>query len=136
MWRYHLDALLIAGRVYSMEWTFHRGFTDKTFWKFSRLADERCGPGHDKQQGLFRYEPPPWFRDPDVCRSHRSVLAGAEPEAYGGLWPKTPKKMPLLWPFMKEPGVYDLRVAKADLPSVRRKTLIVPASISERVVNL
>lgn len=131
MWRYNLDALLVAGMVYSMEWTFVRGFSDKTFWKFSRLADLRSG------NGVFRYEPPPWFRDPDVCRSHRSVLMAGEPDRYDAeLWPGTPEHMPLLWPFMKEPGVYELRVAKADLPDVRRKKLVIPASIRERVVGL
>jgi hypothetical protein len=140
MWRYNLDALLVAGMIYSMEWTFHRGYTDKTFWKFSRLADERCSAGHgngaNASGGEFRYEPPPWFRDADVCRSHRSVLVGAEPEAYADQWAKTPKNMPLLWPFVKEPGVYELRVAKADLPDVRRRKLVIPAPTRERVVNL
>jgi hypothetical protein len=140
MWKDHLDALLVAGMIYSMEWTFHRGFSDKTFWKFSRLADERCAKGHghgaDGSGGAFKYEPPPWFRDADVARSHRSWLMAQEPESYDTeLWPGTPENMPILWPVVSGP-VYELRVAKADLPGLSAKKLSVPSTIKQRVVNL
>ena len=143
MWHQHLPALLIAGMLYSMEWTFGRGFSDKPFWKLSRLADSMCAGGHsggvNYKGGTFHYEPPPWFRDPDVCRSHRSTLWAREPAAYGpDLWPGTPEHMPLLWPVVSadDPRVYELRVAKADLPLIRQKKLVVPSTIKNRVVNL
>lgn len=132
MWAHHLDALLIMGMAFSMEWTYHRGFEDKVFWKFSRLADSR------REAGVFNYRHPPWFRDADVCRSHRSVLMARHSAIYDeDLWPGTPKRLPLLWPVTKEGGaVYELRVAKADLPLVRQKKLSIPSSIKSRVVNL
>ncbi len=139
MWQHHLPALIIAGMCYSMEWSFVRGFKDPLFWNFSRLADSMCKDGHIKgQEGRFEYVTPPWFRDPDVCRSHRSHLMAAEPEVYDeDLWPGTPKRMPILWPVVgPDRAVAEIRVSKADLALVRSKKLVVPSSIKSQVVNL
>lgn len=132
MWRYHLPALVVAGMSYSMEWTFKRGFGDKTFWAFKRCHESL------KAKGESAYVPPPWFRDPDICRSHRSHLMAAEPEAYDeDLWPGTPPRMPILWPVVGPDGaVAELRVAKVDLPLIRSKKLLIPADIKSKVVNL
>ncbi len=133
MWRGSFEALLIMGMCYCMEWTFRRGYDDKVFWKFSRHADSMV------KAREFNYAPPAWFRDADVCRSHRSVLMMAEPGSYDSeLWPGTPERMPLLWPVVDKDdrAVYELRVAKADLPLVRAKKLRIPSATKVRVGNL
>lgn len=133
MWRNHLEALLVQGMLFCMEWSFNRGFDDKEFWKFSRRADAMVA---DKE---FLYVAPPWFRDADVCRSHRSALMARYPDAYDEeTWPGAIKDLPILWPVTsaKDPAVYELRVAKADLPLIKAGKLKVPAAIRERIVNL
>jgi hypothetical protein len=136
MWLGHEPALLIAGMLSCMEWTFHRGYDDKEFWKFKKRAEAL-----KETEAGFSYAAPPWFRDPDVCRSHRSALSRLRSDAYGEeVWAGSVSTMPILWPVIKEsltePAVYELRVAKGDLPDLRRSVLSVPANTKERVVNL
>lgn len=132
MWKGYLEAAIIAGMMSCMEWSFTRRYDDKVFWKFSRLADKMTA------EKRFTYAAPPWFRDKDVIRSHRSALMAKEPEAYGETWVGAPKRMPILWPVIIDPvdAVYELRVSKADLPAIKSGELVVPPEIGERVVNL
>lgn len=131
MWEDFLPAALVAGMMSSLELYSTRRYEEETFWKFSRLADRMT------KAGEFNYVAPPWFRDKDVIRSHRSVLMSRNPEAYDENWPGTPRKMPLLWPVQKssDPAVVELRVVKGDLPAIKSGELVLPAQIGERVVN-
>lgn len=133
MWDGYLPAALIAGMMTSLEMYANRRYDEKTFWKFSNYATKM------REAGKFRYEAPPWFRDKDVIRSHRSVLMARFPEAYDtSVWPGTPKQMPLLWPVQNSPddAVASLRVLKADLPRIKSGELVLTTEIIERVVNL
>lgn len=86
----------------------------------------------------FVYEAPPWFRDADLCRSHRSNLIRRQPENYNdGRWPGTPPVMPYLWPFIddSEDG-YSLMVSKAERDLLAKGERKLPKAIKERVANL
>lgn len=131
-WNGFRDALIINAMLLCMELCFKRGLDDKQFWLFSRTADSL------RAAGEFRYEPPPWFRDKDVIRSHRSHLARNNPQAYAEQWPGTPQGMPILWPIVNpdDHALYDLKVARTDLALVASGELNVPDSMKERIVNL
>ncbi len=131
LWKDNLEALLVMGMAMSMEWTFASRFDDKTFWKFSRLADQMAAAG------TFNYEAPPWFRDEALIMSHRSALIRRDGTGYGELWPSAPRDMPILWPdpIGGSSAVANLRVAKADLADLRAGRLSVPSQYADRVVN-
>lgn len=131
MWHKHLEAFMVMGMLMVQEISLTRRYDGKDFWKFARAADSL------KSKRGFHYWPPPWFRDADLCRSHRSVLMAAVPASYDlGIWPGTPAKMPLLWPVVGDDGALaELRVAKADLPRLKSGELSIPKAMKERIVN-
>lgn len=90
-----------------------------------------------KDDKEFVYEAPPWFKDADVCRSHRSNLMRREPSNYKRTWPKTPENMPYLWPFIDDsPEGYSLMVSKAERELLRKGERALPKPIAARVKNL
>lgn len=60
---------------------------------------------------------PPWEKDVNIIRSHRSRLIAMDPERYKPLFPRTPEKMPVLWPqtLRTDPSVYRLRIKTEDI---------------------
>jgi len=78
---------------------------------------------------------PPWVEDADVLRSHRSNIVRRWPE-YDGVWPKTPERMPYLWPFVDGEGGYELYLSKYDKEQLAAGERALPDSIKKRIVNL
>lgn len=60
---------------------------------------------------------PPWEKDADIIRSHRSRLIAMDRERYAPMFPRTPDKMPVLWPqvLKQDPGTYRLRLKTEDV---------------------
>jgi hypothetical protein len=60
---------------------------------------------------------PPWEKDANIIRSHRSRLIALDREHYAPLFPGTPEKMPILWPqvLKADPSVYRLRLKTEDI---------------------
>ena len=60
---------------------------------------------------------PPWSRDANIIRSHRSRLMSLGPTHYGPQFPGTPLSMPILWPqpVTSDPRGYRLRITMHDL---------------------
>lgn len=132
MWEYHelalsaylvaLEASLATRGVFSFQ--HHRVHNDID--KFIKVNPE------------LQFEPPAWFADTDVLRSHRSNLARRWPKTYGKRWKGTPTNMPYLWPFIdrEHPSRYKLFVSKHDKALVASGERTLPKAIRERVENL
>ncbi len=137
MWQGHEFALAVYGMILCNEWLHVRGCADKGFWKFcNAVRDMRNDdPG-------FTYEPPPWFGDRDVMRSHRSTLMRKQAEGlvtgrdYIKMFRGTPRSMPYIWPIITAPGEYELRVSRSDKALLDEGRRQLPADIRSRVVNL
>jgi hypothetical protein len=79
---------------------------------------------------------PPWHEDTDVLRSHRSNIMRRWPADYADVWPKTPERMPYLWPFLDDEGGYALFVSKHDKELLAKGERKLPKNIAEKVENL
>ncbi len=128
MWRGYESALVIYGMFCCMEWSMKRGYDDKMFWEFASIARDM------KADDVYYYESPPWFRDKDFLRSHRSNLIRKDPEQYQ--YTGTPLLMPYLWPVVDDEGGYELKVSKADKTRLAAGERKIPEEIAERVANL
>jgi len=124
MWVGYEYALCIYGMFHCMEWTINRGFTDKVFWTLGRAVQELGGS----------YEAPPWLKDKDVIRSHRSNLMRRWPRHYN--WPGTPENLPYIWPIVDYDGGYQLMVAKEDRELLAVGERTIPKRMRERIANL
>jgi hypothetical protein len=130
MWIGYEYALAIYGMFLCMEWTMHRKFKDTVFWELGRAIEEMGGS----------YEHPPWLRDKDLIRSHRSNLMRRWPRNYS--WPGTPQDLPYLWPVnlfdvrTSEPAGYELMVSSEELELLKAGERTLPRRMRERVVNL
>lgn len=78
---------------------------------------------------------PPWIKDTDVLRSHRSNIVRRWPE-YADVWPGTPERMPYLWPFVDDEGGYSLMVSKHDKQALADGDRALPKTIAKKVANL
>lgn len=74
---------------------------------------------------------PPWSEDIDVLRSHRSNMMRRWPERYN--WPRTPARMPYLWPIVDGDGGYVLKLSKYDKDLLAKKERSLPKDILERI---
>lgn len=128
MWRGYEHALCIFGMFQAMEYGQYRGLYTTRFWDLREILEETGGV----------YAPPPWSKDKDVMRSHRSALARMYPEDYFRLWPGTPENMPYVFPFInpEAEGGYELFVSKTEQALMRTGERSLPKSIAKRVVNL
>lgn len=128
MWRGYEHALCIYGMLQAMEYGQKRGLYTTRFWDLSEVVSEIGG----------NYAAPPWARDKDVMRSHRSALARMYPNSYGDLWPGTPENMPYVFPFLDEEAEngYELFISKTEQALMRSGERRLPKSIANRVVNL
>lgn len=130
-------ALGVYGMLMCMEWTNSRGCADSLFFKFYNAIQEI-----KKEEQDFSYVEPPWFRDVDVLRSHRSNLIRRQREHGTGqhyldqFGKKTPDSMPYLWPVMDDRGGYKLLVTKAEKELLRTGDRKLPSSTKARVANL
>jgi len=140
MWFGYEYALAVYGMMMCMEWVHNRGCADNLFFKFyNAIQDVK------KDEPDFSYIEPPWFRDADVLRSHRSNLVRRQRElkipggerytaAFGRA---TPKNMPYLWPLLDQSGTsYKLLVSKAEREMLRTGERALPDSMKSRVKNL
>lgn len=128
MWKGFEHSLCIFGMFQAMEYGQTRGFYTTRFWDLSEILEEIGG----------NYVAPPWAKDKDVMRSHRSALARMYPDDYGDLWPGTPENMPYVFPFLDpeaEHG-YELFVSKTEQALMKTGERRLPKSIASRVVNL
>lgn len=48
--------------------------------------------------GEYSMEPPPWVRDPNLHKAHKSELLRANPSLYDKYWPDVPMDVPCYWP--------------------------------------
>jgi hypothetical protein len=131
MWSGYEYALCIYGMFLCHEWTI-RGNRCKIFWELKHALDE-LGDS---------YMAPPWSKDLDVIRSHRSNLMRELPKLYSKTFKGTPPNMPYLWPANAwdvktwEPMGYDLRLSKEDKALLEAGERHLPKRIRERIVNL
>jgi hypothetical protein len=132
MWVGHEYALAIYGMLLSDNYIRGRRQADNTMFKIYYMLKEF------RKHFEVSYQEPPWMRDADVCRSHRSNLARRQPELYGNKWPNNPENLPYIWPFIDEtaPGGYKLMVAKAERDLLAKGERSLPRSIRERISNL
>ncbi len=132
MWTGHEYALAIYGMLLSDNYIRDRRQSDVTMFRIYYMLKEF------RKHFEVSYVEPPWMRDPDVCRSHRSNLARREPSLYGDKWPNNPDSMPYIWPFIDDtaPGGYKLMVAKQERELLASGDRKLPRSIRERISNL
>jgi hypothetical protein len=148
MWNGCHAALVVYGQLMCREMQRRHGVKDPTGPLFKRLMTV-----WEKQKLNSRRVIPPWMRDKDIVRSHRSHLRRRYPgkdvgagrpgtgmnEGYGGypasLWPGCPNNWPVLWPVV-DGDDYVLKVARADLGLLETGVLALPGYVQERVENL
>lgn len=130
MWSGFEYALCIYGMFICMEW-IRRGIVDEIFWKLGNICHE-LGDS---------YQAPPWIKDKDVIRSHRSNLMRYDPDKYGKLFKGTPENMPIIYPVIHygedgEPEGYNLYVNSEEKKLLVKGKRKLPSRIRERIVNL
>jgi hypothetical protein len=90
MWRGHEAALLAYQRATCEVWV-DRGFNDTCYAKTAALVEHRFGE-------VPPPEPPPWFGDEALHRSHQSNLVRKDAAVYGPLFPGVPDDLEYVWP--------------------------------------
>lgn len=106
--RFCLYALMMVGEAVTKRWM--HPVDSKIFHEYWRdLKDAGIGA-----------ERPPWEKDANIIRSHRSRLIALDPERYQPMFPRTPKNMPVLWPqvLRMDPSVYRLRLKTEDIKRI------------------
>lgn len=89
MWRGHTPALVAYGLAVVDAWC-GRGYADTT-----RAAIAEFSPNADPTHA----EPPPWWGDPALHRSHRAALLRKDPGHYRPWFgPDHPDDLPYVWP--------------------------------------
>lgn len=119
MWRGWELSLCMYGAAACYQWRLVRNnecdlyawFADQANWWQRNGISEKYAPFHDAQEPF-----PPWCKDLDLMRSHRSNLIRMAPLYYSHKWPNTPENMPYLWPIndTEEPNGYRLVISIAD----------------------
>lgn len=114
--RFCLYALMMVGEAVTKRWI--HPVDSKIFHEYySDLKD--CGIGEAR---------PPWEKDTNIIRSHRSRLISLDAEHYQPLFPRTPERMPVLWPqvLKADPGIYRLRLKTEDIKRLSDGRRVLP----------
>lgn len=131
MWRGYELALAVYGMQFCLEWYLHRGYHDKMFYGFYDISQDL--KAEDPELG---FELPPWSRDTDLMRSHRSNLLRRNERHYKGMWADCPESWPYLWPFIDgSVEGYKLMLSKADKARLKSGERTLPRQVMERVAN-
>lgn len=135
MWQGHeyalgIYAMTMAERVHAV------GVKDTIFFKTHDLFTQWKKDAAEDGETAPSWITPPWVRDTDVMRSHRSNLLRRWPVQYAGTWGKTPNDIPYVWPLLDGKGGYNLNISKFDKDLIAKGERKLPKAIAERVVNL
>lgn len=131
-WQGYEFALCIYGMMLCMEYHMNRGYADGAFFRFKALCEE-----YKSQFPGAAYAPPPWFKDVDVLKSHRSALLRRDPYRYEDKWTQVPENWPYLCPVVDDDGGYKLFISKDDKALMRRGVRsALPADVKNKVANL
>lgn len=106
--RFCLYALMMVGEAVTKRWM--HPVDSKIFHEYWRdLKDAGIGEAR-----------PPWEKDTNIIRSHRSRLVALDSEHYRPQFPRTPDNMPVLWPqaLRADPSVYRLRLKTEDVKRI------------------
>ena len=126
-WIGYPHALIVYIMQHGMEQIQARGIACEEFFKAYYIwVDYVAGQA---------YVDPPWRRDVDLMRAHRSNLARRSPERYKNTWPKTPVRMPFIWPKVDGAGGYKLLLSKVEKEMLISGERSLPGSIHERIDN-
>lgn len=126
MWRGYEYALCVYGMETCRVW--HTRGKDDMFHRFARYGTMFNNQGFD-------FEHPPWYRDEDFMRSHRSNLYRKDPRYYRAFSPArgTPLNLPYLWPSVSEDGSYRLLVSAADRKRIAMAERALPDDLAARL---
>lgn len=135
MWQGHeyslgIYAMTMGERVHKL------GIKDEIFFKTHDLFQQWKKDAKEDGEPIPSWVTPPWARDTDVMRSHRSNLVRRWPRQYSPIFLKTPDNMPYVWPLLDGKGGYNLNVSKFDKDLIAKGERVLPKAIAERVVNL
>ena len=103
--RFCLYSLMMVGEAVTKRWI--HPIDSRTFHSLWRDLKD-AGIGADR---------PPWEKDVDIIRSHRSRLISMDRKHYLPQFPLTPERMPILWPqvMRTDPSTYRLRLKTEDV---------------------
>lgn len=132
MWAGYELALAVYGMQFCLEWYLHRGYHDKMFYGFYDISQDL-----KREDRELAFELPPWSRDTDLMRSHRSNLLRRNPRHYQGMWQQCPENWPYLWPFIddSQDEGYKLMLSKADKARLKSGERQLPRDVMERIAN-
>lgn len=130
MWRGYEFALAIRAMFLNMEYTFRRGYAHHECFRFMYTAVQEI----QRDEPDFSYEPPPWFRDAAVVKSHRSNLFRRG--YYNEMpWNNCPENWPYIWPKV-DGDSYTLWLSRSDKKLIKSGERALPdAATLERIVN-
>jgi hypothetical protein len=81
---------MLDGTLHAEELSLRRGTPSPELVRLNWLMDKVTS-------GDFLMEPPPWFGDETLHRSHQSQLVSMNPRFYGSQFPEIPPTLALVW---------------------------------------